>query len=284
MNHSPLIPPRSYRTAIVLSAISALACGASTVTDGSSLSPEPAAEMGSDPAPSGDAPGDERPKDTAPEPEEENGPCVEVTFEAGFNGRLDGDSHQCVYSGETTTSVFASSRSGFRFESWSDGNTENPRVLNAPSENLHLEARFVTSGVTTLWIGYSFIRQHASLLDDLARNNAGFVDNTDFMTFSGGCSGAPGSIWQNTSLREEALDTISQEKPDNIVLGYFANVGSDYVDYARWVEAALLEVPRVRVYLVLPWLRAPFGAPAGGSECGVQNPGSAPWVDNQGLP
>ncbi|MEO1173633.1 MAG: hypothetical protein AAFX94_16525, partial [Myxococcota bacterium] len=224
---------------------------------------------------------DENEADASAESADGPSGCAIINFEGGFNGQISGPDEQCIALGQSTAAVEARPRSGFSFDRWSDGNTDNPRVITDVANDMELTAHFSTTGLSTVFIGYSFIRQHAALLAGLADT---YPDHSDAMTFSGGCSGAPGSIWSNANLRAEALEQIATEKPDNVVLGYFRGVGSDYTDYENWVTAAVAEVPRVRIHIVLPWLRAPFGSPPGPADCGVPNPGSEPWIDAEGYP
>ena len=130
-----------------------------------------------------------------------------VTFDAGFNGRLSGTSVQCPGFG-ATQSVTAEPRSGFTFTQWSDGSTENPRTVQGPLLDTTLTAQYSTTGLQTVWIGYSFIRRSLAYLDEIAKTDAGFADHEDRMTFDGSCNGAPGEIWDDTTLRGDAQDDI----------------------------------------------------------------------------
>ena len=186
--------------------------------------------------------------------------CYRLTFMGGFNGRVDGDVDQCITSAESSTPVEAIPRSGFTFSSWSDGNTENPRVIAQPEQDATVYAQFETEGLTTVWLGHSFIRWNVELLYDVARNDAGYRLHEDWMTFSGGAGGAPGSLWENAQRRQAGQRMIREQQPDNVVMTFHILPGSsDFEDYANWVDYTLEHVPNARFYISLPWRSSPFG-------------------------
>jgi len=65
-----------------------------------------------------------------------------VVFQADANGALDGVPHQGVTPGGSTDPVTAVPAYGFAFLQWSDGSTENPRVVTNVTANLTLTAQF----------------------------------------------------------------------------------------------------------------------------------------------
>lgn len=199
---------------------------------------------------------------TEPIPSDAGGPgCLQLTFSAGFNGRIEGEAEQCVSSEGSSTSVEAVPRRGFSFRAWSDGRTENPRVISQPQRDLSLKAEFDTDGLTTVWLGHSFIRWNVELLFDVARSDVGYGQHEDWMTFSGGAGGAPGSLWADPQRREFGQAMIRDQQPDNVVLTYHFQPGSsDYDDYANWVDYTLEHAPNARFYISLPWRSSPFGS------------------------
>ena len=66
-----------------------------------------------------------------------------VEFVAGLNGSINGTSVQTIESGLSTESVEAVADSGYVFSQWSDGNTDNPRVISNIQSDLVLTAEFV---------------------------------------------------------------------------------------------------------------------------------------------
>ena len=69
--------------------------------------------------------------------------AVSVTYTAGSNGTLTGDTEQVVFVGGDSTPVTAVANGGFAFERWSDGRTDNPRTDTGLSEDLSVTAEFV---------------------------------------------------------------------------------------------------------------------------------------------
>lgn len=263
-----------------LASIAVVACSpdAGSLDSGPSQTPDAGAADGG-PQPTPDA-GPQPTLDAGLQPLPDAGPmdggaeedCVSVTFAGSFNGRVVGDLEQCLTATQSATPVEAIPRSGFRFSAWSDGVTDNPRSLSQPRENLSLTARFETEGLTTVWLGHSFIRWNVELLFDVARNDAGYREHADWMTFSGGAGGAPGSLWANAQRRQAGETMIREQQPDNVVMTYhFLEGSSDYEDYANWVDYTLTYAPRARFYISLPWRSSPFG-----------NQQLAPLIDENG--
>jgi surface protein len=73
-------------------------------------------------------------------------PCKTATYTAGAGGTLSGDAFQYVVDGEGGSAVTAVPQSGYRFVSWSDGSTENPRTDMNLASNLSVTAMFVVDG------------------------------------------------------------------------------------------------------------------------------------------
>lgn len=77
----------------------------------------------------------------------EDGPTVNnvtVTYEAGANGSIIGDSEQVIASGGDTEEVYASADTGFVFDQWSDASTDNPRNDTSVGGDLTVTAQFIS--------------------------------------------------------------------------------------------------------------------------------------------
>jgi parallel beta-helix repeat protein len=66
-----------------------------------------------------------------------------LTYAAGANGALVGDSPQVVNSGSSGTAITAVPDTGYRFLAWSDGSTANPRTDVAVMANISVTATFI---------------------------------------------------------------------------------------------------------------------------------------------
>lgn len=66
-----------------------------------------------------------------------------LTYETDGNGTIIGDATQTVVDGGNGTAVFANSNTGFTFDQWSDGSTDNPRTDTAVTGDLTVTANFV---------------------------------------------------------------------------------------------------------------------------------------------
>lgn len=70
---------------------------------------------------------------------------ISLKYKAGENGAVEGGVDQMIPSGTTGEPVFASPAWGYRFEKWSDGKTDNPRIEKSVSRNVDVTASFVVS-------------------------------------------------------------------------------------------------------------------------------------------
>jgi ELWxxDGT repeat protein len=71
-----------------------------------------------------------------------------LTYTAATNGTISGITPQTVVHGSDGTAVEAVPVSGYHFSGWSDGNSSNPRIDLAVSEDITTEATFAPGGYT----------------------------------------------------------------------------------------------------------------------------------------
>ncbi len=111
--------------------------------------------------------------------------------------------------------------------------------------------RQTNTGYNALFVGHSFFRPFADRMAFHA-GNAGFTDHQQDLVFSGGTSGAPEALWNDSKKRariQGLLDT-----------GEVALFGMTYHPqypglrgYRKWVDYALANNPDTRFFLALPW-------------------------------
>ena len=68
-----------------------------------------------------------------------------LSYTAGANGTIIGETSQLVESGEDGTAVYASASAGYEFDQWSDSSTDNPRTDTNVTANKSVTATFVLS-------------------------------------------------------------------------------------------------------------------------------------------
>jgi hypothetical protein len=68
-----------------------------------------------------------------------------VSFVAGANGAIVGQSTQIVADGGNATAVYAAADSGYVFDEWNDTNTDNPRTVTNVTANATYTAAFVVA-------------------------------------------------------------------------------------------------------------------------------------------
>ncbi|MCF8055841.1 MAG: InlB B-repeat-containing protein [Desulfocapsa sp.] len=71
-----------------------------------------------------------------------------LTYTAGANGSITGDTFQAVASGGNGTAVTAVPATGYHFVDWSDGGSNNPRTDTNVTADIDVTANFATGGYT----------------------------------------------------------------------------------------------------------------------------------------
>jgi len=74
----------------------------------------------------------------------------DLTYTAGANGSITGDSPQTVISGADGTAVTAVADAGYHFVDWSDASTANPRTDTAVSGDISVTANFAINTIVTV--------------------------------------------------------------------------------------------------------------------------------------
>lgn len=111
------------------------------------------------------------------------------------------------------------------------------------------------NGYDSLFIGHSFFRPFAEAMADHAPN-AGFTDHTQDVVFSGGATGAPEALWNNTSKRTEIQAILDQGDVDLFGM----TIHGDYpttTGYENWIDYALAQNPDTKFFVAFPWLPYP---------------------------
>ncbi len=73
---------------------------------------------------------------------------VQLTYQAGPNGSLSGATNQTIPMGGSGSAVTAVPATGYRFDDWSDGRSDNPRSDTNVMANLSVTARFAANSYT----------------------------------------------------------------------------------------------------------------------------------------
>ncbi len=120
-----------------------------------------------------------------------------LTYNAGNNGSLTGNTSQLVRLGDNGTAVLAIPDADFFFESWSDGSTNNPRTDLIVSDNIAVTANFDR---ITYTLNYS------------AENNGNITGNAS-QTVAAGSSGSPVTAAPVTGYRFTRWSDNSSENP-----------------------------------------------------------------------
>jgi uncharacterized protein (TIGR02145 family)/uncharacterized repeat protein (TIGR02543 family) len=78
-----------------------------------------------------------------------------VTYSAGYNGEITGNSHQQVTYGNNSDEVTATPDQGYHFVSWSDGSTLNPRKDENATGNITVTAIFAKDNIDYVYTNFN---------------------------------------------------------------------------------------------------------------------------------
>ncbi|HAP78427.1 MAG TPA: hypothetical protein DCR14_20385 [Acidimicrobiaceae bacterium] len=112
-----------------------------------------------------------------------------------------------------------------------------------------------TTGFDSLFIGHSFFQPVAERLAFHAPN-AGFVDHTQTVVFSGGATGAPKALWDNPTKRAEIQAVLDRGTIELFGMTYHPDHPT-IEGYQNWVNYALMRNPHTTFFVAFPWLTNP---------------------------
>ena len=113
-----------------------------------------------------------------------------------------------------------------------------------------IEAVLPKDGATCLFIGHSFFIPVAKSFDQHAKLN-GFSKHKQLTVFSGGQSGAPGSLWKSKKNSEKIKTILKSGKIQ--LLGMTVGLNSSFDDYKRWIDFSLEHNPKTKFMVGLCW-------------------------------
>jgi hypothetical protein len=128
-------------------------------------------------------------------------------------------------------------------------------ILDNPNEVFYLEPRFQSTGFESLFIGHSFFKPFAKGLPDHAAQ-AGIMNHSQSIVFSGGSSGAPEALWNNASKRDDIQGILNGGDIELFGMTYHTNYPS-LTGYKNWIDYALAQNPDTRFAIGLPWTPYP---------------------------
>lgn len=111
------------------------------------------------------------------------------------------------------------------------------------------------AGYNTLFIGHSFFRPVADGMPTHA-NRVGVTAHKQQIVFSGGASGSPQGLWENTNKRAEIQTILDNGDIDLLGMTYHTD-HPGISGYTNWVAYALQQNPETKFFIALPWLYNP---------------------------
>ncbi|MEO2169659.1 MAG: hypothetical protein ABGY42_16375 [bacterium] len=112
-----------------------------------------------------------------------------------------------------------------------------------------------STGFNSLFIGHSFFRPFADGMP-FHTAQAGIVDHTQTVVFSGGASGAPQALWENASKRAEIQAVLDGGDIELFGMTYHGAYPTTE-GYENWFDYALAQNPDTRFFIGLPWADFP---------------------------
>jgi hypothetical protein len=132
----------------------------------------------------------------------------------------------------------------------SEGVVDSGRVVDS-DDVVH------SDGAHGLFIGHSFFVPVAVAFDRLAVENE-FSSHQMDSVFAGGAAGAPGALWDDADKRAQIEGFLATGEIDLLGMTAFGGLGSQFEDYANWIDLALAYNPETRFFIGSPWT---FGGP-----------------------
>lgn len=135
------------------------------------------------------------------------------------------------------------------------GNDPLMALLEDPELAFQLKPGFQSLGFESLFIGHSFFRPFAEGLPDHAQA-AGIPNHRQSLVFSGGATGAPEALWENTNKRAEIQALLDAGDIELFGMTYHPDYPS-LRGYRLWIDYALAANPATRIVIALPWTTYP---------------------------
>jgi hypothetical protein len=186
------------------------------------------------------------------------------------------DCTENIVTGAYDETYYGEARPGWHFHRWINyctGAVDNSCSFDIPANLVEqafgetvppLVAVFrpdVITGFDALFIGHSFFVPFAyGMATDAPA--AGFTDHTQSVVFSGGASGAPEALWNNTTKRTQIQGILNGGDVELFGMTYHPSYPS-LTGYRNWIDEALAANPDTRFFVALPWLPDPGSYDAG---------------------
>jgi hypothetical protein len=114
---------------------------------------------------------------------------------------------------------------------------------------------YAIDGMNSLLIGHSFFRPYAELLPDYSAA-AGISGHSQVVVFSGGPTGTPEALWNNTSKKNTITGVLDGGDVELFGMTYHPDYPTT-TGYVNWINYALDKNPSTRFFIALPWIPQP---------------------------
>ncbi|MEM1112606.1 MAG: hypothetical protein AAGI11_11920 [Pseudomonadota bacterium] len=129
------------------------------------------------------------------------------------------------------------------------------QILEDPDEVYYLDPVFQSEGFISLFMGHSFFRPFAEGMPFHAER-AGIMRHEQAVVSSGGATGSPEALWNNTSKRNEIQAILDRGNIELFAMTYHPDYPG-LTGYRNWIDYAMAQNPETRIVIALPWLTNP---------------------------
>ena len=159
-----------------------------------------------------------------------------------------------------------------------EGNEDAIALLSNPDQVLYVEPFFKSTGFNVLGMGHSFFNPFISAMPSHAAR-AGIPNHTQSKVISGGVTGTPLALWENTSKRAEIQAILDGGDVDLFGMVYDPTIPATEA-YENWFDYALSKNPDTKFFIGLPWPDFPGNYPDAASYANRWQPAhDGPWHD-----
>ena len=114
---------------------------------------------------------------------------------------------------------------------------------------------YAVDGMNSLLIGHSFFKPYAELMPDYS-GAAGIAGHTQTIVYSGGATGTPEALWNNTSKKNTITAALDGGDIELFGMTYHPDYPTT-TGYVNWINYALDKNPSTRFFIALPWIPQP---------------------------
>ena len=185
-----------------------------------------------------------------------------LTYTAGANGSITGDSPQIVTSGADGTEVTAVADAGYHFVDWSDASTTNPRTDTNVLANVSVTANFAINSTVTYYSSGSYDGWILETGEKTSKGGTLDSKSTTFrlgddkakkqyrgiLSFSTGAKLPDTATITKVTLKVRKQGIVGGGNPVTTFKGFMADIKRGYIGTSASLQAADFQTPASKTY------------------------------------